>query len=156
MGHKRSIFSLILVIVATFLFGCSGPSVAKAPPTYTPIQLQKIQEYSTEIIAVRDRGSELEDLIEKKDWRRVGNFIHGPMTEARLKINYIAPNLLPQEQKEARKISRDMLSNLVKIDKAAETGDRLQALNSYSAVYADIDQFLKLLPETQAEPVSES
>ena len=156
MGHKRSIFSLILVIVATFLFGCSGPSVAKAPPTYTPIQLQKIQEYSTEIVAVRDRGSELEDLIEKKDWRRVGNFIHGPMTEARLKINYIAPNLLPQEQKEARKISRDMLSNLVKIDKAAESGDRLQALNSYSAVYADIDQFLKLLPETQAEPVSES
>ena len=156
MGRKHSIFSLILVIVATFLFSCSGPSVAKAPPTYTPIQLQKIEEYSTKVIEVRDRGAELEDLIEKQDWRRVGNFIHGPMTEARLQINYIAPNLLPQEQKEARKISRDMLNNLVKIDKAAETSDRIQALNSYSAVYADIDQFLNLLPETQTEEVSES
>ena len=155
MIRKRSIFSLILVIVATFLFGCGAPTVAKAPATYTPIQLQKIQEYSDEIISVRDRGSELEDLIEKQDWRRVGNFIHGPMTEARLKINYIAPNLLPQEQKEARKISQDMLNYLVKIDKAAESGDRLEALNSYSAVYADIDQFLKLLPNTQAEAVSE-
>ena len=156
MGRQRSIFSLILVIVATFLFSCSGPSVAKAPPTYTPTQLQKIQEYSGEVIAVRDRGAELEELIEKKDWRRVGNFIHGPMTEARLTMNYIAPNLLPQEQKEARKISRDLLGNLVKIDKAAEEGDRIQALNSYSAVYADIDQFLKLLPETQTEPESAS
>ena len=156
MGRQRSIFSLILVIVATFLFSCSGPSVAKAPPTYTPIQLQKIQEYSGEVIAVRDRGAELEDLIEKQDWRRVGNFIHGPMTEARLTMNYIVPNLLPQEQKEARKISRDILANLVKIDKAAEAGDRIQALNSYSAVYADIDQFLKLLPETQTKPESAS
>ncbi len=156
MGRQRSIFSLILVIVATFLFGCSGPSVAKAPQTYTASQLQKIQEYSTEIIAVRDRGAELEDLIEKQDWRRVGNFIHGPMTEARLAINYVAPNLLPQEQKEARKISKDMLNYLVKIDKAAESGDRFQALNSYSAVYADIDRFLKLLPETQTGAISES
>lgn len=156
MGRQRSIFSLILVFVATFLFGCSGPTVAKAPPTYTPSQLQKIQEYSTEVIAVRDRGPELEDLIEKQDWRRVGNFIHGPMTEARLAINYTASNLLPQEQKEARKISKDMLNYLIKIDKAAESNDRFEALNSYSAVYADIDRFLKLLPETQPEPVSES
>lgn len=151
MGRQRTIFSLILVIVATFLFGCSGPTVAKAPQTYTTNQLQKIQEYSTEVISVRDRGPELEDLIEKQDWRRVGNFIHGPMTEARLKVNYIASNLLPQEQKEARKISRDMLNYLIKIDKAAESGDRFEALNSYSAVYADIERFLKLLPETQTE-----
>lgn len=58
MGRQPSIFSLILVIVVTFLFGCSGPTIAKAPPIYTPVQLQKIQQYSTKIIAVHERGPE--------------------------------------------------------------------------------------------------
>ena len=156
MGRQPSIFSLILVIVVTFLFGCSGPTIAKAPPIYTPVQLQKIQQYSTKIIAVRERGPELEDLIEKQDWRKVDNFIHGPMTEVKLAMNYIAPNLLPQEQKSARKISRNMLNNLLKIDRATKVGNSLLALNSYSAVYADIDKFLKLLVKIQPQSISQS
>ena len=156
MERQYSIFSLILVIVATFLFGCSGPTVTKVPPTYTPVQLQKIQEYSTKIVAVRERGPELENLIEKQDWKKVDNFIHGPITEVKLAMNYIAPNLLPQEQKLARKISRNMLTNLLKIDRATKIDNRLLALNSYSAVYKDIDKFLKLLVEIQPESISKS
>ncbi|MEM7554303.1 MAG: photosystem II protein PsbQ [Cyanobacteria bacterium P01_A01_bin.84] len=156
MARKRSIFSLILVILATLLISCSGPTVKTAPPTYTPLQLQKLQEYAPDLEAVRDRSAELESLISKRDWRRVSNFIHGPMAEARLTMNYVARNLLPQDQKTARNISRDVFNNLVKIDKAAESGDSIKALNSYSTVFTDIDQFLKLLPELPLQETPES
>lgn len=78
------------------------------------------------------------------------------MTEVKLAMNYIAPNLLPQEQKSARKISRNMLNNLLKIDRATKVGNSLLALNSYSAVYADIDKFLKLLVKIQPQSISQS
>ena len=59
MARQRSILSLILVLLATFVIGCGGPTVATPPPTYTTAQLEKIQEYIPEILAVRDRAPEL-------------------------------------------------------------------------------------------------
>ncbi|MEM7580103.1 MAG: photosystem II protein PsbQ [Mastigocoleus sp.] len=156
MARQRSILSLILVILATFLISCSGPTAKLVAPTYTPLQLQKLQEFAPDIEAVRDRSTELEGLIAKKDWRRVSNFIHGPMAEARLTMNYVARNLTPNDQKEARKISRDVFNNLVKIDKAAEISDADTAYRSYSAVFSDIDQFLNLLPELPIQNTPES
>ena len=49
-----------------------------------------------------------------------------------------------------------MLNNLLKIDRATKVGNGLLALNSYSAVYADIDKFLKLLVKIQPQSISES
>ncbi|MBF2068030.1 MAG: photosystem II protein PsbQ [Calothrix sp. C42_A2020_038] len=148
MARQRSIISLILVFLATFLMSCSGPSVATPPPTYTQTQLQKIQEYLTDIEAVRNRESELGDLIDRKDWIKVGNFIHGPMAEARLDMTYIASNLLPKEQAPARKVARDLFDHLVKIDQAAASGNQLVAASNYKAAYEDIDKFLTLVPKT--------
>ncbi|CCH65109.1 hypothetical protein RINTHM_6430 [Richelia intracellularis HM01] len=74
-----------------------------APSTYTSVQLEKIQEYLPQLLAVRDRSEELEELIRNNEWVKVGNFIHGPMAEARLTMNYITPNLLPKEQPAAKK-----------------------------------------------------
>jgi photosystem II protein PsbQ len=148
MARQRSIFSLLLVILATFLISCGGPSVAVAPPTYTASQLEKIQEYVPEIQAVRDRSEELQQLIQNQDWINVGNFIHGPITEARLNVTYITPNLLPKDQSTARQITRDLLNHLVKIDRAAKTGNTQLALSNYKATIADIDKFLELLPKT--------
>jgi photosystem II protein PsbQ len=149
MARQRSIFSLILVLLATFLFACGGPSVATPPPTYTTAQLQQIQEYLPDLMAIRDRSEELETLIEKKEWIKVGNFIHGPMTEARLTMTYIVPHLLPKQQPPARKVTRDLLEHLVKLDQSASAGSLTNALNSYAASVADVDNFLKLLPETK-------
>ena len=148
MARQRSIFSLLLVILATFLISCGGPSVAVAPPTYTASQLEKIQEYVPEIQAVRDRSEELQQLIQNQDWINVGNFIHGPITEARLNVTYITPNLLPKDQSTARQITRDLLNHLVKIDRAAKIGNTQLALSNYKATIADIDKFLELLPKT--------
>ncbi|MDZ7960007.1 MAG: photosystem II protein PsbQ [Aulosira sp. DedQUE10] len=150
MSRQRSLLSLILVFLATLLISCGGPSVSVAPPTYTTDQLTKIQVYVPEIQAVRDRSEELKNLIQQKDWINVDNFIHGPITEARLNINYVIPNLLPKQQSAARQIARDFFNHLVKIDQAATSGNTQLALNNSQAAVADIDKFLDLLPETSA------
>ncbi|MDB9373919.1 photosystem II protein PsbQ [Nodularia sphaerocarpa] len=150
MARQRSIFSLILVLLATFLISCGSPSVTVAPPTYTATQLERIGEYVPKIQAVRDRSEELKTLINKKDWIDVGNFIHGPMTEARSSMTYIIPNLLPSVQPVARQKTRDLLNDLVKIDQAAGQSDTQLALSSYQKAMEDIDKFFQLLPETNS------
>ena len=147
MVRQRSIFSLIFVLLATFLISCGSPTVATVPPSYTAAEVAKIQEYVPGIQMVRDRSSELQNLIKAGEWVKVGNFIHGPMTEARLNMTYIIPNLAKQNQAQARQISKDLLNDLVKIDQAAATGNTSLALNKYQEVFADIDKFLELVPE---------
>lgn len=146
MSRLRPLFSLILVSLATLLISCGGPNVAATPPSYTPSQIEKIQEYVPEIVAVQERASELQKFIQSNDWVDVDTFIHGPMAEARLNMNFIVSNLLPEQQKQARKIVRDMFNNLVKIDQAADKADSPQALAAYDAAFADINQFLDLIP----------
>lgn len=148
MVRQRSILSLLLVLLTTFLISCGSPSAAVAPPTYTAAQLEQIQEYVPEIQSVRDRSKELENLIQKNEWIKVGNFIHGPITEARLTMTYVIPSLLPKDQTTARQITRDFLNHLVKIDQAATAGNTQLALSNYQDAYADIDKFLQLLPKT--------
>jgi photosystem II protein PsbQ len=151
MVRQRSILSMIMVLLATFLISCGGPGVAVAPPTYTASQLEKIQTYVPEIQTVRDRSEELKNLIQRKDWIDVSNFIHGPITEARLSMTYITPNLLPKDQPMARQITRDFFNHLVKIDKAANTRNTQVALSDSQAAFADIDKFLQLLPQTSSQ-----
>jgi photosystem II protein PsbQ len=151
MARQRSIFSLLLVLLATFLISCGGPGVAVAPPSYSAVQLERIQEYVPQIQVVRDRADELKNLIYKKDWIDVSNFIHGPMAEARLSMNYVTPNLLPKDQPTARQITRDLLNHLVKIDQAAGQANTQLALSNYQAAIADIDKFFQLLPDTSTE-----
>jgi photosystem II protein PsbQ len=149
MVRQRSILALILVLLSAFLISCGGPGEAVAPPSYTTDQLEKIQAYVPDLQIVRDRSAELEKLIQQQEWIQVGNFIHGPATEARLTMTYIIPNLLPQDQLSARKVTRDLFNHLVKIDQAANTGNTKTALTNYQAAFADIDKFLQLLPENQ-------
>ncbi|MBD2665690.1 photosystem II protein PsbQ [Richelia sinica] len=147
MVRQRSIFSLILVVLATFLFSCGSPSVATAPPTYTTAQVSKIKAYVPEIQVVRDRSDELKNLIQEGEWIKVGNFIHGPMAEARLNMTYIIPNLLPPDQSKARQITKDLLTHLVKVDQGASTANSNLALSNYKSAFADVDKFLELIPE---------
>ncbi len=151
MTRQSSIFSLILVLLATFLISCGGPGVAVAPPTYTATQISEIQEYVPEIQAVRDRSQELKTLIQKQDWINVSNFIHGPITEARLNLTYVTPHLLPKDQTAARQITRDLFNHLVKVNQGASSGNAQLALSNSEAAFADIDKFLQLLPEASTQ-----
>jgi photosystem II protein PsbQ len=149
MVRQKSIFSLILVLLATFLISCGGPTVAIAPPSYTATQIEKIQAYVPEIQTVRDRSGELSTLINNGEWINVGNFIHGPITEARLNMSYIIPNLAKQVQPQANQINRDFLKHLVKIDQAAVVGNSTLALTSYKDAIQDIDKFFQLIPKSK-------
>ncbi|MBD6614590.1 photosystem II protein PsbQ [Komarekiella sp. 'clone 1'] len=151
MVRQRSILSFILVLLATFLISCGGPGVAVAPPTYTASQIEKIQTYVPKIQTVRDRSEELKKLIQRKDWIDVSNFIHGPITEARLSMTYVTPNLLPKDQPTARQVTRDLFNHLVKVNQAALDRNSQQALSNSQAAFADIDKFLQLLPQTTSQ-----
>jgi photosystem II protein PsbQ len=128
---------------------CGGPGVAVAPPTYTATQLERIQAYVPEIQAVRDRSQELKTLIQQGDWINVRNFIHGPITEARLNLTYVTPNLLPKDQPKARQITRDLFNDLVKLDKATSASNPQVALSKSQAAFVDLDKFLDLLPKKE-------
>ncbi len=148
MARYRSILSLILVIVATFLVSCGSPTVAKVAPTYTAAQIQQVQQYVPEIAALRDRTtSELQKLIQNREWIDVSNFIHGPLGELRLQMTYVTRNLLPQDQALARQATRDLFDHLVKIYQAAQDSDYQQATLNYREALADIDTFLQLVPK---------
>jgi photosystem II protein PsbQ len=151
MVRSRSILSLILAMVAVFLISCGGPTVTKAPLTYTPAQIEQIQEYAPTLIALRDRMSEIPVLIQRRDWIGVRNFIHGPLGELRLKMTYITRNLLPTEQKAARQITRELFDDLVKVEQSIEESSTSGAVRNYQAAFADINKFVELIPK-QAVP----
>lgn len=152
MARHRSILSFILVIVTIFLVSCGGPTVAKAPPTYTATQIEQIQQYVPDINSLRDRvTNELQTLIKQRDWINVSNFIHGPMAELRLKMTYITRNLLPQDQEQASQETRKLFDDLVKMKQAAEEKNYQKATANYQEASAAIDRFLQLLPQSKAQ-----
>ena len=153
MVRHRSLLSLILVIVATFLISCSSPTVAKVAPTYTAAQVEQIQQYVPEIVRLRDRTtSELQRLIQNREWTDVSSFIHGPLGELRLQMTYASRNFLPQAQNTARQATRDLFDHLVKIDQAAQNGSYQTATLNYREALADIDTFLQLIPKPSTQP----
>lgn len=147
MVRYRSFLALILVIVATFLISCSGSTTASVPPTYTAAQVEQIQELVPDMQSLRDRMQEVPSMIQRRDWIDVTNFVHGPLGELRLKMTYVTRRLLPQDQDKARQLIRDFFDNLVKIDQAAQQSDPKKVALNYREALADIDSFLKLLPQ---------
>ena len=147
MARYRSILSLILVIVATFLVSCGTPTVT-TPQTYTAAQVEQIQQYIPDMVALRDRMSQLQALSKERDWINVSNFIHGPLGELRLKMTYVTRNLLPKDQEVARQATRAFLDDLVKIDGSAKEGDSQASVQSYQAALADVNKFLQVIPQT--------
>lgn len=152
MARYRSLLSLILVIVATFLVSCGSPTVATVPQTYTATQIERIQRTVPEIIGLRDRmGKELPTLIKRRDWIDVSNFIHGPVGELRLEMINISRNLLPKDQERARDLTRDFFDHLVKIDQAAKNDEYQKAALNYREALADLDNFLQLVPKPSTQ-----
>lgn len=152
MARYRSLLSLILVIVATFLVSCGSPTVATAPQTYTVAQIEQIQRYVPEIVALRDRTSrELQRSIQRRDWINVSNFIHGPLGELRLEMINVSRKLLPKDQERASQLTRDFFDDLVKIDQAAKDGQSERVTLNYREALADLDNFLQLIPKPNTQ-----
>ncbi|MGF1491437.1 MAG: photosystem II protein PsbQ [Microcoleaceae cyanobacterium] len=155
MKRYRSILACILALLVTFVVSCGAPEVAE-PPTYSSTQIEQIQNYSSEITALRDRmTSELSTYIQKRQWVEVDNFIHGPLGTMLRTMNYLTRNLLPDDQPAAQKLARETFEYLVQVGKAAEVGDQSQAASNYQKALDDLNAFLKSVPDfTVTEPAA--
>lgn len=146
MTRYRSILALILAMVMTFVVSCSSPT-AKTPPTYTAQQIEQIQPFASSVKQLRDKMSILETSIQNKNWTDVGTFIHGPLGEVRRLLSAVTRQLLPDEQKEAKEVAKDLFTSLENIDVAATSGNYPVAVKNYQAALKDFDRFLELVPE---------
>jgi photosystem II protein PsbQ len=152
MSKYRSIVSLALAFVMTLFIAFASPAEAKTKAgkakSYSAEQIASIQNYATDIDAMRGRLTELGALIEKEDWVFTRNFIHGPLGELRFKMLGIARELFPDAAQAAREKTRDVFNQLNLVDKAAADKDYRAAQKAFKAMNAGIEQFLNLVPQS--------
>lgn len=150
MVKYRSILTAVLAVVMVVLLSFGSVAEAKRaakPQSYTSEQIEQIQDYASQLSAVRDKMPELADLIQKQDWVFVRNFIHGPLGELRSKMTFVAQTLLGDDQKQARATAKAVFDNLVAIDQAAQEKNYKVAIRNYAETLRDFDSFLTLLPK---------
>lgn len=154
MVRYQSLVALMLGLVAFMLVGCSGPSFRVETPTYSEAQVERIQQYIPEISTARDRlQNELIDDVRLKDWQEVRAFVHGPLGQMLLDMNYLARNLPPQAQKNARQVTKALVDDLIDIDQAAQKEDARAVSKAYKVALEDVNTFFQLIPEAaQAQP----
>lgn len=139
----RSFLALVLAMVTTFLVSCSSPQVTK-PPTYSTEQLEQIQKTVSTLAALRDKMPILQEKIFKKNWTDVATYIHGPFGELRQKVSYLTRQLLPQDQKAVKEVSKDLFDSFEQIDVAASKGDYSVAVENYRKALKELEQFLQV------------
>ncbi|NEP19437.1 MAG: photosystem II protein PsbQ [Leptolyngbya sp. SIO4C1] len=153
MKWYRSVVSVLLAAIATFLVSCSSGSNVTAP-TYSPDQLSQIEIYAGRIAASQQRLPELVRYIERKDWNNVDNFIHGPLGELRARMVRMANLLLPDDKKQATALAEEVGTHLEGISLAAQDYDFSRAANEYSEFERDLTALLNIVPEG-ARPTAE-
>lgn len=146
MVKYRSAIAFILMLITVTCVSFGGIAAAK-PLSYTTAQVEEIQTYAAEVLALRDRLPELATLVQKQNWTFVRNFIHGPLGELRTKMVYISRNLLPDDQVKARDRAKETFKSLVAIDAAAEKEDYKAAVRSLDKTIKGLDSFLELVPQ---------
>jgi len=154
MVRYRSIVALLLGLFAVFLVSCSGPSFRVETPAYSEAQIERIQQYIPEISKARDRlQNELIDDVRLQEWQEVRAFVHGPLGQMLLDMNYLARNLPPQAQKNARQVTKALVDDLVDIDQAAQKEDARAVSKAYKVALEDVNTFFQLIPEAaQVQP----
>lgn len=145
----RPILSLILVLATTLLVSCSNAEVA-APPTYTPEKLQKVSTYRIPLDIARDRLPILGEAIDTGNWTDADSFLHGPLGSIRRDLTYLSKALLPDEQKPALDLAKDIFKHFENIDVAVAEKDYSLANSQYREVVADLDTYASLIPQTKA------
>lgn len=146
MVTYRSAIAFVLMLLTVTLVSCSSVVEAK-PLSYTSAQVEEIQPYAADLLALHDRLPELATLVQEENWTFVRNFIHGPLGELRTKMAYISRDLLPADQIKARELTKETFKNLVAIDAAAGKEDYKLAVRSLGKTVSSLDSFLALIPK---------
>lgn len=147
MTRYRSIVGLLLAVVATVLVSCSSAPTAKLPTTYTPDQLETIQQYAAGVQGLRDRIPELESYIRDQDWVNIQSLLHGPYGELRSRMGRLSNTLLPQDKAKAIDLSKDLFKHLELLDESTLVRNQIAAGREFRLVLDDFDAFLALVPE---------
>lgn len=142
----RSFLSIVLVAVTTLLVSCSSPTTAKIPPTYTPEKIESLQVQLAPIQKVRERMSELGNLIEDENWTGVRGLVRGPLGFLRQDMRYLSEKLLKADQEKAQKLSRELFNDFVQIDSAAKDRNYDLASAKFSEAIRNFDAFLDIIP----------
>ncbi|AFY78117.1 photosystem II protein PsbQ [Pleurocapsa sp. PCC 7327] len=146
MPRLRSILSLILILVATLLVSCSSPQ-ATIPTTYTPEKIAQLQVLVEPVEEVRERMSELRDLIANRKWVDAGSLIHGPFGHLRQDMLNLSRSLLPKDREQATKLAKELFIHFERIDAAAKARNSEIAETQYREALRDFDAFLELIPK---------
>ncbi|MDG2990838.1 photosystem II protein PsbQ [Candidatus Synechococcus calcipolaris G9] len=142
---------LVLGLIAVVLVSCGAPPAAiQPPPTYTPEQLTRIDDYLMGIEANAQRFAELEQDIATGDWQDVQGIMRGPLGAMLQDMRFLNRNLLPKDQPIATKLTRSLFDHFVDIDQAADSKNTIAAQKGLSAAEQDFELYLKLMPLADA------
>lgn len=154
MFHRfniRPVVALILVLVTSLLVSCSSAKVSTPPPTYTPEKIAEIQKFVTPLKSARAEMIRLGGLIEEENWVDTKSLIHGPLGDLRRDMSYLSRQLLPQDQKQATTLIRDLFTDLEELDAEAKVQNYSLAVQRYNDAVRDFDAFLELIPEGETQ-----
>jgi photosystem II protein PsbQ len=147
MIRKKSLVTWMIALLAVLMVSCSS-GVAKVT-TYSPEQLTKIADYTTNLVVYRDRMDRLNELIQKQQWVNVDTYIHGPLGALRGQTTYLTQNLLlPKDRDQVLSAAREIFEHLEKIDVAANDGNYNLAVTNYQEAVKDLENFLDLIPKS--------
>lgn len=146
MLRFRSILTLVLVLITTFLVSCGGSPETKVAPTYTPDKIEQLQVYVTPINEAREKMAIVADLIAKKNWVDTRTYIHGPLGGLRLQMLNLSRSLLPQDQAKATNLAKQVFAHFDQLDIAAKDKNADLAYNQLQEALKDFDSFLELIP----------
>ncbi|TVQ59750.1 MAG: photosystem II protein PsbQ [Spirulina sp. DLM2.Bin59] len=148
MKPLRSLFMLLLVMVAVTLTACGG-NVAKAPPTYTPEKIAAIERAIAPVEEVHDRMPELGKYVATQDWNNVKSFLHGPLGGLRPALGYLDRRLLlKKDQAEATARADALFADIEQLDSAASEQVGTIAQEVYGKTVADFNAYLEFIPRT--------
>jgi len=142
----RSFLSIVLVAVTTLLVSCSSPTTAKIPTTYTPEKIESLQIQLAPIQTVRERMSELGNLIEDENWTGVRGLVRGPFGFLRQDMRYLSEKLLNKDQKKAQELANELFNDIVQIDSAAKERNYNVASAKFNEAIRNFDAFLDIIP----------
>lgn len=146
MASLRSILSVILVLVATFLVSCSSPS-AKIPTTYSPEKIAQIQVYAAPVEEAREAMSTLQQFIQEENWVNTRTFIHGPLGGLRKSMSILNNSLLKKDQPKATELAKEIFGHFERLDAAAQDRSSTRVENQYREALKDLDAYLDLVPK---------
>ena len=147
MIRKKSLVTWMIALLAVLMVSCSS-GVAKVT-TYSPEQLTKIADYTTNLVVYRDRMDRLNELIQKQQWVNVDTYIHGPLGALRGQTTYLTQNLLlPKDRDQVLSAAREIFDHLEKIDVAANDSNYNLAVTNYQEAVKDLENFLDLIPKS--------